>query len=109
MRDDRYTRALLNVAFYLVVYCLNYPPSFLAGDLSKLLTLLVFASLLMFVVVNSAEMRRVAVAFFEALRLPLVSLIADRGSVARSQMALAVPKKPSLSPLFQRPPPAFSF
>ncbi len=109
MRDDRHTRALLNVAFYLLAYCLTYPPSFLAGDLSKLLTFLVFAGLLMFVVGNSAEIRRVAVALFEALRLPLFSLVAERRSVTRSQLTFAIPKKPSLSPLFQRPPPALCF
>ena len=109
MRNHRYLRAFLNAASCLLVYCLSYPPAFLVGEFSKLLAFLVFAGLLMFVVVNSAEIRRVAVAFFEALRLPLFSLVVDRGSIQRSPIAPAIPKKPSLSPLFQRPPPVFSF
>jgi len=109
MGHRHYQRTFLNGASYLLVYCLSYPPPFLVGEFSKLLTFLVFAGLLMFVVVNSAEIRRVTVALFEALRFPLFSLVVDLGSIERSPTSIVAPKKPCLSPLFQRPPPIFSF
>jgi hypothetical protein len=109
MRHPPYTRALLNVAFYLLVYCsLNFHPSLVVGGFGKLLAFLMFAGLLMFVVVHSAEIRRVAIAFFEALRLPLYSLLIDSDPLEGPSTASAVPKKPTLSSLFQRPPPISS-
>jgi len=99
----------LNVASYLLVYCvLNYQPSLVAGELGRLLAFLIFASLLTFVVVHSAEIRRVALAFLESLRLPLLSLLVDPWSVEYPP-AIAVPSEPNLSALFQRPPPVVSF
>jgi hypothetical protein len=106
MGHQRYTQAFLNVGFYLLVYCsLNYHPTFVVGGFGRLLAFLVFASLLLFVVVHSAAIRRVAVAFFEALRLPLFCLLVDPGCIERPLTATAVPKKATLSPLFQRSPP----
>jgi hypothetical protein len=86
----------------------KYHPSLVVRGFGKLLVVLTFASLLVFVVVHSAEVHRVAVAFCEALRVPLFSLAVDPRSVERTLMDAAVPKKPDLSPLFQRPPPASS-
>ena len=110
MKLRPYARVFLNVASYLLVCGLvNDHSSFVVRGFGKLLVFLVFASLLMFVVVHSAEIRRVAVAFFEALRLPLFSLVVDSGSVERPPTDMAVPNKPFLPSLFQRPPPIFSF
>jgi hypothetical protein len=105
MQHVCYTRTFLNVASYLLVYCLfNYQPSLMVGGLGKLLTLLVFASLLTFVVLHSDKIRRMAAAFFEALSLPLFTLPVDPRSIERP-LTLAVASRPVLALLFQRPPP----
>lgn len=110
MGNQQYTRAFLNVAYCQLVCCLvNYHPALLVRGFGKLLVVLVFASLLMFVVVHSGEVHRVAVALCEALRIPLFSLAVDPGAMDRSLTDTAFPKKPDhLSPLFQRPPPISS-
>ena len=105
MEPRCYTRTFLNVASYLLVYCLfNYQPLLMVGGLGKLLTLLVFASLLTIVVLHSAEIRRMAAAFFEALRVSLFTLPVDPISIERP-LTLAVAGRPVLALLFQRPPP----
>ena len=70
----------------------------------KLIAFLVFASLLTFVVVHSAEIRRVAIAFFEAVRLPLFALMVDPKSMEQPPI-LVVVSKSVLVLLFQCPPP----
>ena len=108
MQHHRYTRTTLNIASYLLVYCaLNYHPVLMVGGIGKLLTYLILASLLMFVVVHSAEIRWVAVVFFEALRLSLLALPIDPTFVERP-LSPAVASRPVLALLFQRPPPISS-
>jgi len=109
MGQDRYARAFLSIAWCLFVCCLvKYHPSLLARGFSKLLIFLVFGSLLMFVVVHSAEIRRVAVVLLEPLRLPLFSLVVDPGWIERPPTPIPAPEKATLPPLFQRPPPVSS-
>jgi hypothetical protein len=106
MGNHHYGRIFLNVSYYALLVCvLHIRPSLVAGGFGKLLAFLVFFGLLLFVAVHSGEIRRVAVVFFKPLKLPLFSLAVDPSSIARLLTAVALPSKPSLSPLFQRPPP----
>jgi hypothetical protein len=110
MGRHRYIREFLNAALYLLVCCLaNYHPSLLVGGCVKLVASLLFACLVSFVVVHSPNICRLVAACFRVLPLLLISSFVDRRWIALSQTNITTPNEPGLSPLFQRPPPLFSF
>lgn len=101
-------QTLLNVACYLSVVSVSGFCPLVFGGLFKLIAFLVFACLLMFVVVRSADLRRVVAACLQMLPISLFALFVGRRRIERSPTARLVPNEPSLSPFFQRPPPIFS-
>jgi hypothetical protein len=104
----RYSQMLFNAAYYLLaLFVLNPRPLLIVG-LFKLTAFLVLACLLAFVVVHSANICRMVIACLHALPVCFFPLAVDRRWAERSQTTIAVPNEPSLSPLFQRPPPILS-
>jgi hypothetical protein len=104
----RYHQMLLNVAYCLLVFCLADLRPLLMGGLFKLLASLALACLLAFVVVHSPNLWKLVAACLRAIPIPLFPLVVDWQRVKRSRTNLVVLNEPSLSPLFQRPPPVFS-
>jgi hypothetical protein len=106
MGHCRHIRAFLSVALYLLACrVVNHQPSLVVLKFGKLLSLLAFAGLLMFVLAHAADIRRGAVALFRVLRLPLLRLVVDQGYLERSVTTGARLKNPIAPLLFQRPPP----
>jgi hypothetical protein len=109
MSRDSCSQVFVNVAcFLLFCFMAEFGP-LVVGGFFKLVASLAFACLLAFVVVQSANICRLLIACLHARPVSLVPLAVDQRSVGRSQTTVAVPDEPSLSPLFQRPPPVFSF
>ena len=106
----RYRRSQIffYVAYCLLIFCVADFRSLVIGGFFKLVTALVLAYLLAFVVVHSPNIRKLVAAFLRALPISLFPLVVARRWVERSQANIVVPNEPSLSPLFQRPPPIFS-
>src|ERR1035438_8095897 len=94
-----------NAAYCLFVFwTVNFRP-LLLGCLFKLMVSLAVACLLAFVVVHSANIYRALAACLHALPPSYFPLTVDRRWAERFQTTVVVPNEPSLSPLFQRPPP----
>lgn len=106
----RYSRCqiLVNVACFLLFCIVAEFRPLLIGGFFKLLASLAFACLLAFVVVQSANICRLLIAWLCARPVCLSKLVGSRRWAERSQTTIPVPNGPSLSPLFQRPPPIFS-
>jgi hypothetical protein len=109
MEDCRYRQVLLTIAYYVLSVGLANLSPLLVSGLLKLIAFLVFACLLTFVVVHSATIRQAVTACLATLPSFSFALFIDARWVRRSLTTFVVPKEPNLSPLFQRPPPAFSF
>jgi len=92
----------------LVLSVAKFPP-LLAISLFKLLASLALAYLLAFVVVQRVNIYKLVGACLRTLSIPLCPLLVAWQWIRQSQTALEVPNKPSLSSLFQRPPPIFPF
>jgi hypothetical protein len=105
----RYHQMLLNVAYCVLVFCLADLRPLVIGGLFKLLASLALACILAFVVVHSPNIAKLAAACLRAIPVSLFPLIVDRRWLKRSRTSLVVLNEPSLSPLFQRPPPIFSW
>jgi hypothetical protein len=105
---QRHRQTVLFVSFYLLAVSLRHCLSFVFAGLGKTICFVLFACLLMFLVVRSADICRSLTACLQALQLALFPLIPDLKRTRRSSISLVVPKEPSLSPFFQRPPPIFS-
>jgi hypothetical protein len=105
----RYSRTFLNAACYLLVFCVVDFRPVLIGGFFKLIASLVFACLLAFVIVHSANIRRFVKAYLRVLPISLLPFVADRRWFEKSHTTVIVANESNLSPLFQRPPPIFSF
>jgi hypothetical protein len=104
----RHSHVFLNVAYCLVICCVADFHPLVIGGFFKLVTSLVLACLLAFVVVHSANIWRLLEASVRALPVCFFQLAFDRRWAERAQTTIAAPNKPSLSSLFQRPPPILS-
>ena len=104
MRQNGYPQIFLNVAFFLLM---EFRPVVIGGFF-KLITSLVLAYLLAFVLVNRTKIFKVLVSSLQAPRISGFPLLVARRRIGRYQTTITVPDAPSLSPLFQRPPPIFS-
>src|SRR5580698_7447711 len=105
MDHYRYSQTFLNVAHYLLVFCvLDFRP-LLIGGLFKLIASLVFACLLAFVVIHSANILRFITARLRVLPISLLPLVIHRRWFEPWHTTIIVKNEPSLAPLFQRPPP----
>jgi hypothetical protein len=104
----RHIQAFFNAAYCLFgLFVLDLRPLLIVG-LFKLIAFVVLSCLLAFVVVHSANICRFVIASLRALPVSFFSLRVDRRWTERSQAAIGVPNEPSLSLLFQRPPPTLS-
>ncbi len=104
----RQSQILSNVAYCLLIFCVADFRSLVIGGLFKLVASLVLACLLAFVVIHSANIWRLLIACLHSLPVCFLPLAVDRRWAEQSQTTIAVPNEPSLSPLFQRPPPIHS-
>jgi hypothetical protein len=104
----RHSQMFLNVAHCLFIFCAADFRPLVIGGFFKLIASLALACLLAFVVVHSASICKLVAACFHALPVSLFVFVVEPRWVRRSQAMIVVPNEPSLSPLFQRPPPIFS-
>jgi hypothetical protein len=109
-RMGRYRRSqiFLSVAYSLLIFCVADFRPLVIGGFFKLVTALVLAYLLAFVVVHSANICKLVAACLKALPISLFPVVVDRRWLEWPRSTIAVLNEPSLSPLFQRPPPIFS-
>lgn len=104
----RSSQIFLNVAYYLLIcFVADFRP-LVIGGFFKLVASLALACLLAFVVIHSATICRLLIFCLPALPVCFFPLAVYRRWAERSQTTDAVPNGPSLSPLFQRPPPILS-
>ena len=104
----RHSQIFLNVAYCLLIFCVADFRPLLIGGFFKLVTSLVLACLLTFIVVHSANIWSLLVASLHALPICFTPWIIN-SRWQRAPTTIAVPSEPSLSALFQRPPPVLSF
>jgi hypothetical protein len=104
----RYSQMFLSVAHCLFVFCVADFRPLVIGGFFKLIASLALACLLAFVVVRLADISQLVAARFHVLPASLFPFVVEQRWVRRSEAMIAVPDEPSLSPLFQRPPPIFS-
>ena len=101
----RKSQIFLNIACCaLILLTADFRP-LLAGSLLKLIASLAFACLLAFVVVHSANVCQLVISSLSALSKSLFPFAIDRRWSLKTPIAIVVPDEPSLSSLFQRPPP----
>jgi hypothetical protein len=108
MRRDRFSQIFLNVAYYLLISCVAEFRPLIIGGFFKVVASLVLGCLLVFVVVHSPDIYKLVTDCLRPLAIPLFSLVVDPRWADRSQTNIVVTNEPSLSHLFQRPPPIFS-
>jgi hypothetical protein len=96
---------LLNAGYCLATFCLFDSRPFLAASVVKLTIALVFACLLSFVALHSSTIGDLVIACLHALPKALFPFHIGRRWTRRSETTFAIIHEPSLSPLFQRPPP----
>ena len=108
MSRYRCSQAFLYVAYYLVLcFVADFRP-LVIGGFFKLVASLALACLLAFVVVQSANVRRLLVACLDALPVYFFPLAVERRWAERAETTFKFPNEPTLSPFFQRPPPILS-
>jgi hypothetical protein len=106
VKINAYKQLLLNVWFALLAYCLaNCLLSIAIGELSRVLIVLGVGALLLFVVIQSSALRRIAVEVLRAIFLCVFALAIKRSIPKIRRVDPDLAGEPSLSPLFQRPPP----
>jgi hypothetical protein len=102
------SQIFLNVAYYLLVcFVADFRP-LVIGSFFKLVASLVLVCLLVFVVVQSANICRLLLACLRVLPGCFFPLAIDGRWGMRPRTTFVAPVEPSLSPLFQRPPPIFA-
>ena len=107
MGSYRHSQVFLNVAYCLLIFCVADFRPLLIGGFFKLVTSLVLACLLTFIVVHSANIWNLLIASLHALPVCFTPWAIDR-RWQRAPTTIAVPNEPSLSAVFQRPPPILS-
>ena len=109
MECHRYTREFLTIAYCLLVLNVAEARPIVIGGFLKLVASIVLAYLLAFVFVQRTNIFKLLAAGLKLSPMSGFSLFAKNQHWAeRPQKTIAVPDAPSLSPLFQRPPPIFS-
>jgi len=108
MELQRHRKAVMDVLLYALPVYLPFYQALLMGGIARAMLLLVLAVLLMFLVRCSVDLGR---SIAERLRTLPSAWLAPTPCLGFRELAfasLAIPSAPSLSPLFQRPPPIFS-
>lgn len=101
-----YRQAFKNVSFCLFAVLLpHFGPTLVIGGVGKLVVFLVLAGLLVFVLTHSADIRKVIASCLQWLPISLFAPTPKRAYIRQSPAELVVPREPSLTSIFQRPPP----
>lgn len=108
MEQQRHREAVMDIVLYALPVCLPFYQALLIGGIGRAMLLLLLAVLLMFLVSRSADFCRSIAAGLRELPFSWLAPAPRLGFRQLSFASLAVPNAPSLSPLFQRPPPIFS-
>lgn len=108
MGHYRHNQMFFTVACLVIVRYVADLRLLLIGNFFKLVVSLLFAYLLAFVAVHSANICRLLVALLSGLTTDFFPWSVARRWTQRLQTTIAVSNEPSLSPLFQRPPPILS-
>jgi hypothetical protein len=108
MECYRHTRGFLTAAYCLLIVGMAEFRPLLIGGLFKLIASIVLAYLLAFVLVHRTNILRILAAGLKLSRSSGFLLVVNLQWAERSHTRFPVPDPPSLSPLFQRPPPTFS-
>jgi hypothetical protein len=106
-RDFR--EAALHIFLYALPVYLPFYQAILAAGFSRAVFLLLLSVLVMFLVANRADVSRVIAACLRAFSTSWMIPPLHISPSETSRSSLFVPATPSLSPLFQRPPPIYSF
>ena len=104
MGRNGYLQMFLNVVFFLLM---EFRPVVIGGFF-KLITSIVLAYLLAFLIVHRTKIFKILASSLQASRISGFPALVGQRRIGRSQTTITVPDAPSLSPLFQRPPPIFS-
>jgi hypothetical protein len=108
MNRQDYNEAVRDVFLYMLPVYLAFYQALLVAGTGRTIVFVLLTILLMFLVANRAEIGRALRTCLKALPS---SWIAPAPKIHFRELAfatLSVPTAPSLSPLFQRPPPIFS-
>jgi len=104
-KPQGYRQSAAEAIFCLLVLCLPYYQSLLFAGLGRTIWFLLLTCLLMFLVVRSSDLGRALTACLSVLPSFWPAPVCDQGIAATVSEFAPVPHAPSLSPLFQRPPP----
>jgi len=105
MVRDSGRQVFLNIAYCLFICLVTASRPLLLGGLFKFIACVALACLLAFVVVHSANICKLVIACLHALPGSLFPAAVVRRWSDGLKTTIMVPGEPSLSPLFQRPPP----
>ena len=109
MKRERYIHAALYLIFHLLfVVSLPHCRSFLCSGLGRTIGTFLFAAVLMFTIVRSADLYRTITSCLRAFPLSWIAPVFACGFASLPAIFLLVPGEPTLSPDAQRPPPIFS-
>ena len=106
-KPQGYMQSAADAAFCLFMLCLPHYQSLLFEGIGRSIVILLLACLLMFLVVRSPEICRVVTECLIAI-LSWLGPSFTQEFRALLFISLSVPNAPTVSPLFQRPPPLFS-
>lgn len=104
-KPQGYRQSAAEAMFCLLVFCLPYYQSLLFAGLGRTILLLLLTCLLMFLIVRSTDFGRAVAACLMSLPSYWPAPVCCQGIAAITSDFERVPLAPSLSPLFQRPPP----
>lgn len=109
VRPGYYLRSIMNWAICtLAIYGVAFLPGYFVTGISKLILILLIATLLMFAVRRAPNVCRHLQACLQAACVLFSMPAVDSISQTEPSQSLAVRAEPSVSALFQRPPPLLS-
>ena len=107
-KPQGYSHAAEEQLFWLVALCLPYVQTLLFASMSGMVSFLVLAVLLLFVVRRSPAIYRAMAGRVKASAARWLAGVADRRDRWVAAHLQVMGSGPSLAPSFQRPPPLFS-
>lgn len=108
MEQQKCSEALRDFFLYALPVYLPFYQALLMGGIGRAILVLLLAILLLFLVRRSEDFFRAIAACLKVLPSAWLAPASCVGFRQLSFASLAVPNTPSLSSLFQRPPPTFS-
>jgi hypothetical protein len=107
-KPQGYRQSAVEAGFYVLVLCLPCYQALLFEGLGRTILVLLLACLFMFLVVRSADVCRLITACLIAFPSSWLAPVRKQELRSSRIASVAVPDAPSLTALFQRPPPIFS-